>query len=496
MNVVGKVVGRRKSRRATRAVISLIARYRSLTTFEYVEEPCHDVSTGGMFIESEHPAPAGSLVKIDCATGDHPGRIRAVVRVAWLRRKADDDGPAGMGVRFVRLDPTSHELIEWMQAHAREEGLPKVRASQPPAPRRTDPPRSGDTIPGLAAPHLVEHRPSTEAFPNFGMPQDGANVQSTAHFRRQDAADVSETRERSTQGEADTERTIEQHVAELGAAALSATPAMSDAAAERPIAQALGPSGRVKPPPPPWHTWAWTITFVIAFIGILLSDWFGGAGPERSSRLRFADTPEANANIAQPAVPQQPLVEPAAQAPTELIAPAPRVSAAPTSANAPPLPALAGLADANRYAVSKQKDALPATPRVSSHAVSAQPAPTAPAQPSNDESTAAAKARGSALDIARACLAQADNACVIAALDGKAKSAAEYELLIETLRSVGRSADAQKAMASYVQRFPDERRATGYRRMLEARTAPKAEAQVPAPPPAVPAREAPEARAP
>jgi hypothetical protein len=69
---------------------------------------------------------------------------------------------------------------------------------------------------------------------------------------------------------------------------------------------------------------------------------------------------------------------------------------------------------------------------------------------------------------ATACLQQGDNPCVIAALQGRAKTAPEHELLIETLRAVGRSGEAQKYMATYVARFPDERRAATYKRLLAA----------------------------
>jgi len=89
-----------------------------------------------------------------------------------------------------------------------------------------------------------------------------------------------------------------------------------------------------------------------------------------------------------------------------------------------------------------------------------------------------------------ACLAQGDNACVIKALEGKAKTAPELEMLIETYRSMGRTDDAKKSMEVYLKRFPNERRAASYRRLLDRR-----EAEASAPPAAAPAA-APEAEAP
>jgi hypothetical protein len=149
----------------------------------------------------------------------------------------------------------------------------------------------------------------------------------------------------------------------------------------------------------------------------------------------------------------------------------------------------------------------PATPA----AASAAPAPTAaPAQLAPAPAAAATVAASAApvaaakpapakaatpLETAMACLAQGDNACVIKALEGKTKTSAELELLIETYRGMGRSADAERNMELYLKRFPKERRAAAYRRLLDRREAeadapPAAEA---APAPAAPPPAAPEA---
>ncbi len=80
---------------------------------------------------------------------------------------------------------------------------------------------------------------------------------------------------------------------------------------------------------------------------------------------------------------------------------------------------------------------------------------------------AAAPSAGSTMDVASACLARGDNDCVIHALNGRANSAQELGLLIETYRAMGDTKQAQKNMAVYVKRFPTARRADAYRRMLE-----------------------------
>ena len=54
----------------------------------------------------------------------------------------------------------------------------------------------------------------------------------------------------------------------------------------------------------------------------------------------------------------------------------------------------------------------------------------------------------------------------IRALAGRAQTAQELGLLIETYRAVGESGLAYRNMATYVQRFPTARRAEVYRGLL------------------------------
>ena len=73
-----------------------------------------------------------------------------------------------------------------------------------------------------------------------------------------------------------------------------------------------------------------------------------------------------------------------------------------------------------------------------------------------------------------ACLGNGDNGCVVAALEGKAKSAQELELLIETHRAMGHGDKAEKYMQTYLNKYPAERRAANYKRVLERRAGPEA----------------------
>ena len=101
----------KKSRKNPRAQVALLARYRSPTVFEFVNEECFDLSAGGMFIKSEAPAPVGTLLKLECVVDNGADTLRGVARVVWLRERESEGQPAGMGVKFVKLEPGSREII-------------------------------------------------------------------------------------------------------------------------------------------------------------------------------------------------------------------------------------------------------------------------------------------------------------------------------------------------------------------------------------------------
>ena len=141
------VVAGNKSRKNPRAHVALVARYRSPTAFEFVEEECVDLSSGGMFIKSKAPAPAGTLLKLECDLDGGAATMRAVARVVWLREKDNGDEPRGMGVKFVKLEPGGRELIaQVLERVGGDEGAgPQARSSSPPP---MSPQRGPSTQPG------------------------------------------------------------------------------------------------------------------------------------------------------------------------------------------------------------------------------------------------------------------------------------------------------------------------------------------------------------
>jgi hypothetical protein len=100
------------------------------------------------------------------------------------------------------------------------------------------------------------------------------------------------------------------------------------------------------------------------------------------------------------------------------------------------------------------------------------PAATSPAPSPGHQPTAASGP--SALDAALECLSRGDNLCVISTLEGRAKTARELEVLIETHLALGNAVDAERGMQRYLERFPDSKSAAKYQRWLERRSEPGA----------------------
>jgi uncharacterized protein (TIGR02266 family) len=95
-------------------VLSMTVRYKSATIDEFIEHHSHDVSRGGMFIKTPSPFPAGTLLKFEVRIADEQKVMQGVGRVVWKRETpgATVDSPAGMGVKFIKLDDDSKAVID------------------------------------------------------------------------------------------------------------------------------------------------------------------------------------------------------------------------------------------------------------------------------------------------------------------------------------------------------------------------------------------------
>ncbi|HVY46030.1 MAG TPA: TIGR02266 family protein, partial [Minicystis sp.] len=94
-------------------VLSMTVRYKSATVDEFIEHHSHDVSRGGIFIKTPSPFPPGTLLKFEIRIQDEQSVLAGVGRVVWKREPAEAGGetPAGMGVKFIKIDDKSKALI-------------------------------------------------------------------------------------------------------------------------------------------------------------------------------------------------------------------------------------------------------------------------------------------------------------------------------------------------------------------------------------------------
>lgn len=151
-------------------VLTMTVRYKSATLDEFIEHHSYDISRGGMFIKTPSPFPPGTLLKFEVKIADDHRLMQGVGRVVWKRETADakPDQPAGMGVKFIKIDEDSKRVIDRLVgnrgdiAGAYDQGATAagVPVSQPPPGESTG--RPGDvarrepaktTATAHAAPH-------------------------------------------------------------------------------------------------------------------------------------------------------------------------------------------------------------------------------------------------------------------------------------------------------------------------------------------------------
>jgi len=95
-------------------VLTMTVRYKSATVDEFIEHHSHDVSRGGIFIKTPSPFLPGTLLKFEIRIADDKPMLQGVGRVVWKREPAGagPDKPAGMGVKFIKVDEASRALID------------------------------------------------------------------------------------------------------------------------------------------------------------------------------------------------------------------------------------------------------------------------------------------------------------------------------------------------------------------------------------------------
>src|SRR5512143_4303727 len=105
-------------------IVSLNVRYKSATVDEFIENHSHDVSKGGVFIKTQTPFAIGTLLKFEIRLAADQPVIAGVGRVVWKReaQQGSNERPAGMGVKFIKIDDKSRVTIEKLTGAKQDAG--------------------------------------------------------------------------------------------------------------------------------------------------------------------------------------------------------------------------------------------------------------------------------------------------------------------------------------------------------------------------------------
>ncbi|HEY4122492.1 MAG TPA: TIGR02266 family protein, partial [Byssovorax sp.] len=133
----------------------MTVRYKSATVDEFIEHHSHDVSRGGIFIKTPSPFPPGTLLKFEIRIQDEQSVLAGVGRVVWKRESAEagTETPAGMGVKFIKIDDKSKSLIARLVdaqgggTSAFDNGKPAEAEAATPAAAKKDEPKKDEKAP-------------------------------------------------------------------------------------------------------------------------------------------------------------------------------------------------------------------------------------------------------------------------------------------------------------------------------------------------------------
>lgn len=82
-----------------------------------------NVSLTGMFIKTDSPKPPGSIFIFEVWLGDDYKLVHGVGEVVWVRNEDESTSrPAGMGIRYLKIDAESRAVVERVIAEHLEMG--------------------------------------------------------------------------------------------------------------------------------------------------------------------------------------------------------------------------------------------------------------------------------------------------------------------------------------------------------------------------------------
>jgi uncharacterized protein (TIGR02266 family) len=82
-----------------------------------------NVSLTGMFIKTDSPKPPGSVFIFEIWLGEEHKLVHGVGEVVWVRHDDESAGrPAGMGIRYIKIDQDSRTVVQRVIAEHVEKG--------------------------------------------------------------------------------------------------------------------------------------------------------------------------------------------------------------------------------------------------------------------------------------------------------------------------------------------------------------------------------------
>jgi uncharacterized protein (TIGR02266 family) len=105
-------------------IVSLSVRFKASSPDEFIERHAQDVGAHGIYLKTERPSPLDTLVQLQIELTTGQSVIAGLGRVVWTRDTfhATADRPAGMGVKFVKIDERSRAFLGYLVTTRPEAG--------------------------------------------------------------------------------------------------------------------------------------------------------------------------------------------------------------------------------------------------------------------------------------------------------------------------------------------------------------------------------------
>ncbi|MBN2341961.1 MAG: TIGR02266 family protein [Deltaproteobacteria bacterium] len=114
------------------AAIRAKLKYPSIEAF--VQRYAQNVSKYGVFFKTSKPKPVGTTVKFELKIADDTTVLRGMGDVSWIRETEHGSAPAGMGIKFKKLDANSRDTVKKILVYKKSSVMGPSRYSEVPPP--------------------------------------------------------------------------------------------------------------------------------------------------------------------------------------------------------------------------------------------------------------------------------------------------------------------------------------------------------------------------